>query len=182
MSAAATATVLAGWLTLGSMAFAQPAPDEPTPVPPRIEIAALGGVAATSPELGVLASLPLDDRLSLDLGVSNLTRVWRAGPYLLAQAQLRIPFRRDLRSRRSLLVGVTHVKPYREREGDSGIWGTEPPLLYPHVGASLQWAIGSRADFRLDTQMVVQFNDVVIPVVPRAVGAIVWHPGSGGSR
>jgi hypothetical protein len=178
-SAAAAWTVLIGWLALGSVALAQAPPDA---VPPRIEIGALGGVAATSPEFGILASLPIHDRVSFDVGVSNLTRVWRAGPYVLAQAQLRVPFRRDLRSRRSLLVGVTHVKPYREREGDSGIWGTEAPLVYPHVGASLQWAIGAAADFRLDTQMVIQFNDVVIPVVPRAVAAFVWHPASGGSR
>jgi hypothetical protein len=175
-------TALAASLALAPLSWAQAAADTPTPIPRRIEIGALGGVSATSPEIGVLVSLPLEDRLSLDLGVGNLTRVWRAGPYVLSQAQLRIPFRRHLRSRRSLLVGVTHVKPYREREGDSGIWGTEPPLLYPHVGTSLQWGIGSQADFRIDTQIVVQFNDVVIPVVPRAVAAFVWHPVTGGFR
>jgi hypothetical protein len=103
-------------------------------------------------------------------------------PPLPRRIELRLPFRAHLRSRRSLVVGVTHVRPYRERDGDSGIWGTEPPLVYPHVGTSLQWGLGSNADFRLDTQLVIQFNSAIIPVVPRAVGAIVWHLAPGGSR
>jgi hypothetical protein len=182
ISALAAGTVVAASLALAPATWAQAVSDAPTPVPRRIEIGLLGGVSATSPEIGALVSIPLEGRLSLDLGLGNLTRVWRAGPYVLSQAQLRIPFRHHLRSRRSLVVGVTHVKPYRERDGDSGIWGTEPPLVYPHVGTSLQWAVGAHADFRVDTQIVIQFNDVVIPVVPRAVAAFVWHPWMGGSR
>jgi hypothetical protein len=182
ISVLAAGTVLAAGLALVPMSWAQDPSDTPTPIAPRFEIGVLGGVSATSPEIGVLVSLPIEDRLSLDVGLGNLTRVWRAGPYVLSQAQLRIPFRRHLRSRRSLLVGVTHVRPYRERDGDSGIWGTEPPLVYPHVGTSLQWGLGAHVDFRFDTQIVIQFNDVVIPVVPRAVAGVVWHAPTGGSR
>ena len=178
---AAAAAALTLGLALAPATSAQPASDVSTRVPPRLEVGVHGGVSATSPELGVNVSIPLDDRLSIDLGVGNLTRVWRAGPYVISQAQVRVPFRRHLRSRRSLLVGVTHVKPYAEREGDSGIWGIERPFLYPHVGTSLQWPMGSRADFRLDTQIVIQFNEL-IPVVPRAVGAFIWHPATGGVR
>jgi hypothetical protein len=165
---------------------AQSANDEapPDPIPPRIELGAAGGAAATSPEFGVLASLPVGDRLSLDVSLGHLTRVWRAPPYVISQAQVRVPFRKHLRSRRSLLVGVTHVAPYAERGDDSGIWATDRPFLYPHIGTSLQWSLGSRADvgFRLDTQLVIQFNDALIPVVPRAVGAFVWHPETGGFK
>jgi hypothetical protein len=182
ISAIAAGTALATSLALVPQSWAQAASDLPPPLPRRIEIGALGGVSATSPEVGVLASVPLDDRFSLDVSLGHLTRVWRAPPYVISQAQLRLPFRAHLRSRRSLVVGVTHVRPYRERDGDSGIWGTEPPLVYPHVGTSLQWGLGSNADFRLDTQLVIQFNSAIIPVVPRAVGAIVWHLAPGGSR
>ncbi len=181
---AAVILVLVARLAVATLAAAQGANEEapPDPIPPRIELGAAGGVAATSPEFGVLASLPFGDHLSLDVSLGHLTRVWRAPPYMISQAQIRVPFRKHLRSRRSLLVGVTHVAPYAESDDDSGIWGTDRPFTYPHVGTSLQWSLGSRADFRLDTQVVIQFNDAIIPVVPRAVGAFVWHPETGGGE
>jgi hypothetical protein len=175
-------TVLAAGLAVAPTTWAQAAPDTPKPIAPRIEIGALGGVAATSPEVGALLSLPLDNRVSLDVSVGHLSRVFRAPPYVISQAQVRIPFRAHLRSRRSLVVGVTHVRPYAESDDDSGIWAEDRPFLYPHVGTSLQWSLGSHADFRLDTQLVIQFNDVVVPVVPRAVAGLAWHPSPGGSR
>jgi hypothetical protein len=144
-------------------------------VPPRIELGAGGGVSGTSPDFGALASLPLGDRLSLDVGASYLMRVWRSPAYVLAQAQLRIPFRARLRSRYSLLVGVTHLEPIDPREGDSPVWREDGVETFPHAGASLQWPIlGSRADLRVDAQIIVQGGEL-IPVVPRAVATVVWH-------
>jgi hypothetical protein len=73
------------------------------------------------------------------------------------------------------MAAATAAVAHQERESDSGIWRTDGPRTYPHAGASLQWPIGSQADFRLDTQLVFQFG-TLIPMVPRAVGTLVWHP------
>ena len=78
-------------------AHGQPVPHTGVPgpiVPPRIEIGGGGGVSGTSPDVGMLASLPLGDWLSFDVGASYLARVWRSPAFGLGQAQLRIPFRR----------------------------------------------------------------------------------------
>jgi hypothetical protein len=171
----ATAAVLAAMLAAAPAALAQPASDlPPTGVGPRLEAAALGGAAGTSPEFGGLVSFPLGDRLAVDVGASCLTRIWRAPSYLLTQAQVRIPFKRHLRSRYSLGIGVTHLAALDERPGDSGLWVTDQ--IHPHVGASMEWPLGGKVDLRLDTQLVVQFDELM-PVAPRIVAAFVWHPG-----
>lgn len=170
--AAAAACALAAWL-LPLPLGAQTA----TPVPPRIEIGLMGGVAGTSPEVGALASFPIGERLSFDVGASYLARVWRSPAIGFTQAQLRLPFRRHLRSRYSLLLGVTHLERLDPREGDSPMWRGDGPDTYPHVGASLQWPVfGRRADLRVDAQMVVQGSEL-IPIVPRFVAGIAWHTG-----
>lgn len=145
-------------------------------VPPRIELAGGGGVSGTSPDFGALASLPIGDRLSIDAGASYLARVWRSPAYVLAQAQVRIPFRARLRSRYSLLVGVTHLDPIDPRDGDSPVWREDGVNTFPHAGASLQWPLpGRHADLRVDAQLIVQGGELA-PVVPRAVAMFVWHP------
>ena len=179
--AAATAVVLAAVLVATALAVAcaaqahgQPVPytDVPRPiVPPRFEIGGGGGASGTSPDVGMLASVPLGDRLSFDIGASYLARVWYSPAFGLGQAQLRIPFRARLRSRYSLLVGATYLEAIDPRQGDSPLWQEG---LHPHAGASMQWPIGRGIDLRVDAQLVVQF-DVVIPVAPRAVAALVWH-------
>jgi hypothetical protein len=144
-------------------------------VPPRIELGGGGGVSGTSPDFGALASLPLGDRLSLDVGASYLMRVWRSPAYVLSQAQLRIPFRARLRSRYSLLVGVTHLEAIDPRPGDSPLWREDGVDTFPHAGASLQWPLlGPNADLRVDAQVIVQGGEL-IPVVPRVVASVIWH-------
>jgi len=155
---------------------AQSAPDIPTAVPARVEISGGGGVGGTSPAIGMLASFPLGERLSLDAGADYLFRVFRSPAYVLAQAQLRIPFRAHLRSRYSLLVGVTHLEALDPREGDSPLWREDGVNTYPHAGASMQWSLGQGLDLRVDAQLIVQGGEL-IPVVPRAVGSFVWSPG-----
>jgi hypothetical protein len=157
-------------------AAAQTAPALP---PPRLELAGGGGVAGTSPEFGGLVSLPLGPRLSLDAGVSHLARIFASPPFVLTQLELRIPFRRHLRSRRSLVAGVTDVRPHHRSEQDSPLWRTDGRQTFPHAGASLQWPAGSRADFRLDAELILQFDDEA-PVVPRVVGTFVWPPAPRG--
>jgi len=150
-------------------------------VPPRFELGGGGGVSGTSPDVGALASFPLGDRLSLDVGASYVLRVWRSPAYVLSQAQLRIPFRARLRSRYSLLVGVTHLEPIDPRPGDSPLWREDGVDTFPHAGASLQWPLlGPDADLRVDAQVIVQGGEL-IPVAPRVVAAVVWHP-TGGTR
>ena len=166
------ATALA--VACAAQAHGQPVPrtDVPGPiVPPRIELGGGGGVSGTSPDVGMLASLPLGDRLSFDIGASYLARVWYSQAFGLGQAQLRIPFRARLRSRYSLLVGATYLEAIDPRQGDSPLWQEG---LHPHAGASMQWPIGRGIDLRVDAQLVVQFDEL-IPLAPRAVAAFVWH-------
>jgi hypothetical protein len=166
------ATALA--VACAAQAHGQPVPRTGVPgpiVPPRIELGGGGGVSGTSPDVGMLASLPLGGRLSFDVGASYLARVWRSPAFGLGQAQLRIPFRRRLRSRYSLLVGATYLEAIDPRQGDSPLWREG---LHPHAGASMQWPIGHGIDLRVDAQLVVQFDEV-IPAAPRAVAAFVWH-------
>jgi hypothetical protein len=171
MTPAAAAVVLLAACALPAPLAAQAAPG---PLPPRIELGPVAGVAGTSPEVGALASLPIGNRLSIDIGASYLARVWRSPAFMLTQAQLRIPFRPHLRSRYSLLVGVTHIEPLDPREGDSPLWRQDGWDTYPHAGASLQWPLGRHVDLRADAQLIVQGGEL-IPVVPRAVAGIVWH-------
>jgi hypothetical protein len=175
-TATVTAIVLAAALIPESLS-AQPAADAPPAVAPRLEVGAVGGAGGTSPEFGGLVSVPLGDRLSLDVSASYLPRVWRAPAYALTQVQTRLPFKAHLRSRYSLLVGVTRLDPLDSREGDSPLWRGDPWPVNPHAGASLQWPIlGRRADLRVDLQLVVQGGEL-IPIVPRMVGVIAWHAG-----
>ena len=182
--AAACAFVLA----CAGPSVGQPAPDTRVPgpiVPPRIELGAGLGVSGTSPDVGALVSLPLGSRLSFDAGASYLARVWRSPAFALAQAQLRIPFRARLRSRYSLVAGVIYLEAIDRRAGDSPLWLEG---LHPDVGASMQWPLGNGIDLRVDTQLVVQFDEL-IPIAPRAVAVFVWHAeaprsaqATGGSR
>ena len=163
------------------LAFAAPTRGQPAIVPPRVEVGGGGGVGGTSPDFGALASFPLGDRLSLDVGASYVMRVWRSPAYVLSQAQLRIPFRAPLRSRYSLLAGVTHLEPIDPRPGDSPLWREDGVDTFPHAGASMQWPLlGPNADLRVDAQMIVQ-GDELMPIAPRVVAMVVWHP-TGGTR
>jgi hypothetical protein len=168
--AAAGAFVLA----CAAQAHGQPAPDLSVPgpiVPPRVEVGVGGGASATSPEIGALLSLPLGDRLSFDVGASYLARLPWSPAFALGQAQLRMPFRARLRSRYSLVAGVIYLEAIDRRPGDSPLWLEG---LHPDVGASMQWPLGHGIDLRVDTQLVVQFDEL-IPIAPRAVAVCVWH-------
>ena len=169
--AAAGAFVLA----CAAPTLGQPASDTPLPgpiVPPRIELGAGGGASATSPEIGALLSLPIGDRLSFDVGASYLGRLSFSPAFALGQAQLRMPFRAWLRSRYSLVAGVIYLEAIDRRSGDSPLWLEG---LHPDVGASLQWPLGGGIDLRVDTQVVVQFDEL-IPIAPRVVAVFVWSP------
>jgi hypothetical protein len=174
---AAAIVVVAGCLAPPAVSAQTAAPPSgPAPVAPRLEVVALGGVAGTSPEVGALVSLPAGRRVSLDIGASYLARVFRSPAFLLSQAQLRIPFRAHQRSRYGVLVGVTYLDELDPREGDSPLWRQDlRRRLFPHAGASLQWRLGRHADLRVDAQLVVQGGEL-IPVAPRAVAGIGWHP------
>jgi hypothetical protein len=176
----AVALVLAARLAVATMAAAQVADDEPlpNPIPARVEIGGGGGLMVAYPEVGVLASVPIGPRAAFEVAVSWLPRVIYDVEHALAQAQFRLPFRPHLRSRRSLLIGVTRVSARKRHPFDGGFWGDEATVVFPHGGVSLQWPIGRHADFRFDAQGLFTF-DGEMPLVARAATAFVWHPGGG---
>ena len=102
--------------------------------------------------------------------------IWDAPPHTLAQLQLRIPFRADLRSRKSFVAGVTRI--------DAGEWrhflggNDEGTFVRPHAGVSLQWPTGPAFDLRVDLHGLITFAGE-LPLVPRAMAGFVWHPGDG---
>jgi hypothetical protein len=176
----ATAVVLA---LLPVVAGAQAADHEPIPdpVPLRLEVGAVVGFTGAHAGIGALASLPIGPRTAFELGVGWLPRVRRpdsspdsASEHVLVQAQFRMPFRTHLRSRKSLVLGVTGASTRNE----NNFWGDDGTEVFPHAGISLQWPMGRYADFRFDAQGLFTF-DGELPVVPRAMGTFVWHPGDG---
>jgi hypothetical protein len=146
------------------------------PVPPRIEIGANVGTTSFFPELGAVFSVPVDPRLAIEGMVSRMQAAWEYPANTLAQVQLRMPFRADLRSRKSIVVGVTRVVA---DDGERGILGGSDDGMFvrPHAGVSLQWPTGPAFDLRLDVQGFITFSND-LPLFPRAVVGFVWHPGS----
>jgi hypothetical protein len=174
-----SAAVLLTRLALASLGVAQQvAPVEPpaTPVGRRVEIGALGGMTIVFPEFGVVASVPLDEWRALEVMVSRLTARFDSPQHALAQAQLRIPFRAHLLSRKSFIVGLTRINAQDESEGflDEGL-SRNGPFIRPHLGVSLQWPVSRHVDFRFDAQGLLLFVREV-PMLPRVTTAFVWHP------
>ena len=87
-----------------------------------------------------------------------------------------MPFRAHLRSRKSLLVGVTRLSSRKRDPYDSGFWGDDDHVVFPHAGVSLQWPMGRHADFRFDAQGLFTL-DGELPLVPRAVANLRLAPG-----
>ncbi len=174
----ALALILAGRLAMATAAAAQVADDEPlpAPIPPRFEIGGVAGLTVAYPEIGVLASVPTGPGAAIEVAVGWLPRIVYDVEHVVTQAQFRMPFRPHLRSRRSLLVGVTRLTTRKRNRFDSGFWGDDTKVVFPHAGVSLQWPIGRHADFRFDGQGLFTL-DSELPLVPRAVSMIVWHPG-----
>src|SRR6185503_7025001 len=108
---------------IATLAIAQ-TPDDAVAatVPIRVELGGTAGLSAGFPELGLLASVPAGPRVSVELAASYMPEHWEAPEHRLAQIQLRIPFREDLRSRRSLTVGATRIAAVR---GDHGFLGSD---------------------------------------------------------
>jgi hypothetical protein len=171
-----TLLILTARLTLAPGAGAQTTDDDEPPQavpPPRVEIGGTTGLAMIFPEVGVIASVPVQRNSAIEVMVSRLPASWDGPPHLLAQLQMRVPFRDDLRSRKSLVVGVTRISAERR---DDGFLGTdEATFMRPHAGLSLQWPTAPTLDFRLDVQGIFTFSSEV-PMLPRAVAAFVWHP------
>ena len=163
---------------MATVVAAQATDDEPIPdpVPLRVEIGAGVGFTVAYPEISVLASAPIGPRTALEVVVGWLPRVVYDVEHFLAQAQFRMPFRAHLRSRKSLLIGVTRLSSRKRDPYDSGFWGDDDRVVFPHAGVSLQWPMGRHADFRFDAQGLFTL-DGELPLVPRAVGTFVWHPG-----
>jgi hypothetical protein len=171
-----TLLVLTARLTIAPGAGAQTTDDdEPPPAvaPPRVEVGATTGMAMIFPEFGVIASVPVQRNSALEVTVSRMAASWDAPTHLLAEVQMRVPFRDDLRSRKSLVVGVTRISADRR---DDGFFGSdEASFVRPHAGVSLQWPTASTLDFRLDLLGIFTFARE-LPILPRAVAALVWHP------
>lgn len=176
----AVTLVLAVRLALATAAAAQMEDDEPLPepIPARFEIGATTGMTVAYPEVGLLASVPTGQGPALEVAIGWMPRVAYDVEHVMAQAQFRIPFRPYMRSRRSLLVGATRISARKRHPYDSGFWGSEATVVFPHAGVSLQWPMGRNADFRFDGVGLFTL-DSELPVVPRATTVFVWHPGGG---
>ena len=157
-----------------SLADEEPLPD---PVPLRVELGATTGFTVAYPEIGALVSVPIGPRTAFEVAVGWLPRVVYDVEHFLVQAQFRMPFRAHLRSRKSLLIGVTRLTSRKKHPYDSGFWGDDDRVVFPHAGVSLQWPMGRHADFRFDAQGLFTL-DGELPLVPRAVGTFVWHPSA----
>lgn len=175
--AIAAALVVAVRLAVAAAAIAQVVDEEPLPeaVPLRIEIGGGAGQTVAHPEVSALMSVPLGPQTSFELAAGWLPRVLYDVEHVLVQAQFRMPFRAHLRSRKSLLIGVTRLSSRKRNPDDSGFWGADDRVVFPHAGVSLQWPIGRHADFRFDAQGLFTL-DRELPLLPRAAGTFVWHP------
>ena len=165
----AVTLVLAARLAVATVAAAQAADDEPLPdrFRPRRDRRRRSASTVAYPEIGVLASVPTGRRTALEVAVGWLPRVVYDVEHVLAQAQFRMPFRAHLRSRRSLLIGVTRMSSRKRVPYDSGFWGDDATVVFPHAGVSLQWPMGRHADFRFDAVGLFTL-DGELPLVARA--------------
>ena len=146
------ATVAVGFarLALASLVAAQVVDAGDTePVRPRIEVGPTGGTTGAFPELGAVFSVPVDRRSAVEVVVGRMPATWEAPPHTLAQVQLRTPFRADLRSRKSLVVGVTRIVAVDDERGFLG-GSDDGKFVRPHAGVSLQWPAGPAFDLRVD--------------------------------
>ena len=170
------ARIVAG-VAAPSAAAAQ-ATDEPPldRIPPWLEIGGGGGLMVAYPEVSALISVPTGPLASIDLAVGWLPRVIYDVEHAVVQAQIRLPFRPHLRSRRSLLLGVTRISARKRDRYDSGFWGDDATVVFPHAGVSLQWPIARHAAFRFDAQGLFT-REPEFPMAPRAMATVVWHPG-----
>lgn len=161
-----------------SAAAAQIVDEPPTDrIPPRLEIGGGGGLLVAYPEVSALVSVPTGPLASLELAAGWMPPVIYDVEHALVQAQFRLPFRPHLRSRRSLLLGVTRVSTRQRGRYGIGFWGSDATAVFPHAGVSLQWPIGRQAAFRFDAQGLFTL-DRELPLVPRAMSMVVWRPGS----
>lgn len=176
--AATAVLVLAALASPGGVA-AQDAASEPPPdrIGPRFEIGGGSGLLVAYPEVSALISVPTGPQTSLEVVVGWMPRIVYDVEHTLAQVQFRLPFGAARRSRRSLVFGVTRIGTRRRNRHDSGFWGDDLRVVFPHAGASLQWPLRRHVDFRLDAQGLFTL-DGELPLVPRVAATFVWHPGS----
>jgi hypothetical protein len=156
------AALLATRLALACGAWAQDVATGGGPVPPRLEIGGTIGTTWFTPSVGVLVSAPAWRRTSVEGGI-NLARHER-----FVQGQLRVPFGAGPGSRRSLIVGLTHLSP----RGPTA--GVHQPGLAAHAGTSAQASVSRRVDLRVDAQVIAPFRDGPDADL-RAVVSLVWH-------
>jgi len=181
-SALVATAVLATRLALAPGATAQLAHVEPDPDPPkptlprRVEIGGTLGAMLGVPEYGLIASVPIAPDVAIEVvGARMPAPLGDAPPHALAQLQVRVPFRRRLRSRRSLVLGVTGIRAIPRERRFIGIEAGS--FTGPHAGASLQWPVASRLAVRFDAQAIFTFvRD--LPTVERLTVGFVWHPPS----
>ena len=157
--------LLAGRLTLATMAWAQDAASGIPPVQPRVEVGVSAGAFWFEPSVGVLTSVRASRRSSIEGGATMTP----AFVLTQAQARVRLPIGPPGGARRSLVLGLTHVS---RRAGTTG--SALEPGLGAHVGMSAQAPISRHTDVRADLHMLMPFRDGP-DAVPRAVVGIVWH-------
>ena len=148
--------------------------------PMRVEIGCTVGATLGFPEFGLIASIPIASVAAIEVVGARMPAALMDAPrHLLGQVQVRVPFREPLRSRKSLVVGLTSLSAVR-RGDDSFLYPRSGSFAGPHLGVSLQWPMTPMLDFRFDALGIFTF-DRDAPLVARAMTAFVWHP-RGGAR
>jgi len=178
----AVALMLATRLVVATTAAAQIADEEPpppAPIPSRFEIGGVVGLTAAFPEVGLLASVPTGPDAAFEIAVGWMPAVIYDHENAIAQAQVRLPFKPHLRSRKSLILGITRIKA--QKDGADFLGGSSrnnDAFVRPHAGVSLQWPLGRTADLRFDALGLFTFEGE-LPLLPRATTTFVWHAGGG---
>jgi hypothetical protein len=160
------AALLAGRLTLATMAWAQDAASGMPPVQPHVEVGVSAGAIWFEPTVGLLTSVRASKRSSIE-GGATMTPAFRAHAGPSAGAPAHRPTRRSPpqpRARPDPRVTARRNHWHRARARAGG------PRRHERAGG------GSRGlDLRADLHMLMPFGDGP-DAVPRAALGIVWHP------
>ena len=115
------------------------------PIGPRLEVGGGAGLMVAYPEISALVSVPIGPQTSFELAVGWMPRIVYDVEHALVQAQFRLPFGAQRRSRRSLLLGVPASARGSEARTTAASGATTPTSSSrtPASACSGRWAVTS---------------------------------------